>query len=110
MASATSLSLLERLRHTGDQEAWERFVKLYTPLLYHWAQSNGLQHQDARDLVQELLVLLARELPDSPAALPRHFGAGSELSRSTSGEKVRGAATVVSRPRTRLRTSWTRTT
>src|SRR5687768_3792442 len=45
----TSLTLLERLRQPGDQEAWTRFVQLYTPLLYHWARRAGLQEQDAAD-------------------------------------------------------------
>jgi serine/threonine protein kinase len=38
----TPVSLLERLRRPTDQEAWRRFVHLYTPLLYHWACRTGL--------------------------------------------------------------------
>ena len=37
-----------------DQEAWERFVELYTPLLYYWARRMALQQHDAADLVQEV--------------------------------------------------------
>ena len=42
---STSGSLLARLRQPSDEAAWVRFVKLYTPLLYHWAQRSGLAEQ-----------------------------------------------------------------
>jgi len=61
--NTTSLTLLERLRQPGDQEAWARFVKLYTPLLYFWSRRAGLQEQDAADLVQDVFALLIRKLP-----------------------------------------------
>jgi RNA polymerase sigma-70 factor (ECF subfamily) len=60
----TSASLLFRLRQPEDRAAWNRFVELYTPLLYHWARAAGLQESDAGDLVQEVFVLLLRKLPD----------------------------------------------
>ncbi len=59
----TSESLLQRLRQPGDHQAWGRFVKLYTPLLYYWARRAGLQEHDAADLVQDVLVLLLKKLP-----------------------------------------------
>ncbi len=64
----TSATLLNQLRqpdpgHGGSPAAWERFVRLYTPLLFHWARQQGLQEADAEDLVQEVLVKLIRELP-----------------------------------------------
>jgi RNA polymerase sigma-70 factor (ECF subfamily) len=59
----TSTSLLERLRQPGDQLAWVRFVELYTPLLYYWARSLGLQQSDAADLVQDVFTLLLQKLP-----------------------------------------------
>ena len=52
-----------RLKKAEDQEAWERFVQLYTPLLFYWAQRTGLQTQDARDLVQEILTIVFRKIP-----------------------------------------------
>jgi RNA polymerase sigma-70 factor (ECF subfamily) len=52
------------LRQPGDQEAWQRFTALYTPLLYYWTRHLGLQPHDAADLVQEVLVILVRKLPD----------------------------------------------
>src|SRR5688572_20245406 len=58
----TSVSLLERLAQPGDQEAWQRFVRLYTPVLYSWACRAGLQESDTADLVQDVLVVVFRKL------------------------------------------------
>ena len=60
----TPASLLERLRKPGEQEAWTRFVKIYTPLLFYWALRAGFQKGDAADLVQEVFAQLVRKLPD----------------------------------------------
>lgn len=61
--NTTPASLLERLREPGDQEAWRRFVQLYTPLLFRAARRLGLPPEDASDLVQDVLALLVRKLP-----------------------------------------------
>ncbi len=60
----TPISLLERVCRTTDAQAWERFVDLYTPLLYFWLRRNGLQEADAADLVQEVFIVLFRKLPE----------------------------------------------
>jgi RNA polymerase sigma-70 factor (ECF subfamily) len=60
----TPASLLERLRQPGEQQAWGRFVDLYTPLLYYWARRLGLPSAAAADLVQEVFVVLVRKLPE----------------------------------------------
>ena len=60
----TPITLLERLRKPSDQEAWFRFVDLYTPLLYQWSRRVGLAEADAADLVQDVLLLLVRKLPE----------------------------------------------
>jgi RNA polymerase sigma-70 factor (ECF subfamily) len=59
----TSVSLLQRLRQPGEAEAWERFVSLYTPLLYYWARKIGVQEADVSDLVQDVFALLLQKLP-----------------------------------------------
>jgi RNA polymerase sigma-70 factor (ECF subfamily) len=59
----TSLSLLERLRRPGEAEAWQRFVEVYTPLLYHWARRMGLQESDSADLVQEVFTTVVQKMP-----------------------------------------------
>lgn len=60
----TSATLLERLRGPDDQEAWNRFVRLYAPLLQTWADRVCFDKQDADDLVQEVFALLVRKLPE----------------------------------------------
>jgi len=60
---STSATLLQKLRAPDERQAWERFVKLYSPLLLYWAGRMGLQPSDALDLVQDVLVKLLRELP-----------------------------------------------
>jgi RNA polymerase sigma-70 factor, ECF subfamily len=60
---STSATLMQRLRQSSHpDEAWQRFVQLYTPLLHHWAKRR-LGVQDANDLVQEVLLVLVQRLP-----------------------------------------------
>ena len=61
--NTTPVSLLERLRKSEDSTAWNRFVALYTPLLYHWLQNAGLTSEDAADLVQDVFTKLLTLLP-----------------------------------------------
>jgi RNA polymerase sigma-70 factor (ECF subfamily) len=62
--NTTSPTLLERLRQPAEQDAWGRFVHLYTPLLYAWARHFGLAEADAADLVQEVFTVLVQKLPE----------------------------------------------
>src|SRR5437016_4560407 len=59
----TSLSLLDRLRQAPQPDSWDRFVRLYAPLLLAWARQQRLQNADAEDVVQRVLVKLIRLLP-----------------------------------------------
>jgi RNA polymerase sigma-70 factor (ECF subfamily) len=61
---STPASLLDRLRRPNEADAWSHFVELYTPFLYGWACRHGLGETDAADLVQDVLLLLVRKLPD----------------------------------------------
>ena len=51
---STSHSLVVQLQQ-GSDEAWERMVRLYTPLLYHWCRRAELDSTDAADVIQEVL-------------------------------------------------------
>ena len=62
--NTTSATLLDRLIRGTDQEAWERFVELYTPLLLAWCRRIGLSDADAADLAQTVFVLLYEKLPE----------------------------------------------
>lgn len=70
---STSVTLLQRVRRRDDHAAWERFVALYTPLLFRWAQRAGLAEADAGDLVQEVMILLLHELPTFEYDSRRNF-------------------------------------
>jgi len=50
---STSLSLLERVRE-HDQEAWQRLIRLYSPLLCYWCRDAELQEDDLKDLLQDV--------------------------------------------------------
>jgi RNA polymerase sigma-70 factor (ECF subfamily) len=61
----TRLSLLVRLTRTGpgDERAWREFVDYYAPVIYRWCVRRGLQDNDAQDVTQQVLLLLATKLP-----------------------------------------------
>ncbi len=56
----TRVSLIARLADHEDAAAWEEFVEIYLPLVYRLARRKGLQHADAEELAQEVLVAVAR--------------------------------------------------
>ncbi len=62
--NSTSASLLQRLRQPDQEAAWQRFVDLYAPLIFHWGRNQGLNATDAADLLQEVMVVLVTKLPE----------------------------------------------
>jgi RNA polymerase sigma-70 factor, ECF subfamily len=62
MASSTTTraSLIARLSDPDDALAWNEFVEIYLPLLYRLARRKGLQHADAEELGQEVLLAVSR--------------------------------------------------
>jgi RNA polymerase sigma factor (sigma-70 family) len=55
--STTRISLLEVLRdHREDDAAWGEFVRVYGPVVVAWCRKRGLQHDDALDVTQEVLL------------------------------------------------------
>src|SRR5262249_4849080 len=70
----TSATLLEKLRRPDAQEAWTRFVELYTPLLYHWGRQLGLAAEGVADLVQDVLTPLWKRLRKFQSAPAKSFG------------------------------------
>ena len=55
MHNATSISLLHRVRNQSDAAAWDEFAELYYALIHRWLRSQGVQSQDADDVVQEVM-------------------------------------------------------
>lgn len=60
VGSATSLSLLERLREDPRNEtAWAEFVRRYRPKILGWCRDRGAREPDAEDVAQIVLAKLA---------------------------------------------------
>ena len=60
----TSISLLERLRDPADGDAWRRLVDLYSPLIAGWLRRHGVPRSDVDDLVQDVLGVVVRRVPE----------------------------------------------
>ena len=60
MTPNTRASLIARLSDPQDVEAWQEFVEIYLPLLYRLARRKGMQHADAEELGQEVLIAVSR--------------------------------------------------
>jgi RNA polymerase sigma-70 factor (ECF subfamily) len=83
----TSRSLLERLCRQPDAAAWRRLVDLYTPLIRRWLRQCGLPAGDTDDLVQEVLSVVVRKMPEfRPAG---HRGAFRRWLRTIAVHKTR---------------------
>jgi len=63
--TATSHTLLVRLKDPNDQEAWNDFVERYAPRIFSWCRQYSLQDSDAADVTQEVLAKLVETM--------RHF-------------------------------------
>lgn len=60
----TRLSLLSRLKRWDDHGSWREFFDTYWKFLYSVAVKSGLSDEDARDVVQETVVAVAKGLRD----------------------------------------------
>ena len=55
--STTRISLLNILRdEPGDAAAWREFVRVYGSAVVTWCRERGLQHDDALDVTQDVLL------------------------------------------------------
>ncbi len=61
----TSATLLGRLRHQpADETAWQEFVQRYVALIRQWCRRWGLTAADTEDVIQNVLLRLARQMND----------------------------------------------
>lgn len=58
----TSVSLLDRVIGQEDR-AWQQLVELYTPLIRAWLRRQAVPVTDGDDLVQEVLTVVFRRVP-----------------------------------------------
>ena len=54
--------MLIRLQQPGNDAAWREFADLYEPLILRLAQRKGLQDADARDLLQDVMVVISKAI------------------------------------------------
>ena len=73
----TNAHMIYRLANTEDQQAWDEFINIYTPLLNQTARRLGLSSHDASDAVQEVMVhlisVISKWRPDGQKASFRRW-------------------------------------
>lgn len=84
--ASTSRSLLQHL-HANDQQAWDRFVLLYTPLVWQWCRRMNLPLQESADVLQEVFQSVAL-----------HF---TTFHRDRPGDTLRGWLRTITRNKVR---------
>ncbi len=61
--STTRPTLLSRVRDSGDARAWEEFYAIYAPILFRFSRSQGLPSDEAEEVRDQCLEVLARKIP-----------------------------------------------
>jgi len=61
--ATTKSTLLERVKNRNDNTAWREFHRLYAPILYRYARVRGLSRDDALEVRDECLKVLAMKMP-----------------------------------------------
>ena len=67
----TRWSLLSRLKDWDDQDSWRKFFDGYWQLIYNAGLKAGLTHDEAEDVVQEVVIAVAKKMSEfntDPAA------------------------------------------
>ncbi len=60
----TRESLLVQVQDPANRDAWELFAQIYRPVIFRIALARGLQHADAQDLSQQVLMAVAGAIGD----------------------------------------------
>ncbi len=68
-SSSTSLSLLQQIK-ANEVNAWDKFCKLYGPLVHKWVISNAVQFTDAMDIAQEVFAAVSTSIRTFDANQP----------------------------------------
>lgn len=62
--SRTRRSLLTRLKDWGDHQGWKEFMDKYGRFIYGMARKSGFSPEGAEDVVQDVLVSVAKKMPE----------------------------------------------
>ena len=60
----TRETLLYRVKNQRDEKSWNEFVSCYKNYIYIVARNMNLEHHDAEDILQRVLLKLWEKLPD----------------------------------------------
>ena len=60
----TRLTLIQKIKDTSDDTAWEDFVAVYKGMIINWATYMGCSQSMADDVFQESIISLLRNLAD----------------------------------------------
>lgn len=72
----TQDSLLQQLADPSSQEAWFDFARIYEPVVYRFSRKRGLQHADAVEVTQRVMLGVLKSAPDwQQGEPPNHFRA-----------------------------------
>jgi len=58
----TRWSLLSRLKNRNDEDSWRQFFDTYWRLIYKAGLKSGLTHTEAEDVVQEVVIAVAKKI------------------------------------------------
>jgi RNA polymerase sigma-70 factor, ECF subfamily len=58
----TRVSLILRLQDPSDEVAWREFASIYSPVVFRVAVARGFQKSDAENIVQEVLLAVAKSI------------------------------------------------
>ncbi len=61
-SAETSVSLLDAVRQSRDEVAWQRMSEIYSPLIEKWLRRFSAPNQDIKDLVQDVLTVVVRKI------------------------------------------------
>jgi RNA polymerase sigma-70 factor (ECF subfamily) len=110
---------------SGSGPAWERMVELYQPLVFGWLRRQGVGHHDAEELTQDVLSVVAQEMPQfehngRPGGFRRwlrqitvhralgFFRAGKLRAAAVGGSEFRDQLAELGRDDSRLSHQWDR--
>jgi RNA polymerase sigma-70 factor (ECF subfamily) len=63
MSITTSKTLIARLKDNNDQDAWDRFFQLYSPLIIGFARRRQCTLEMSHDVLQETMMCLMKLFP-----------------------------------------------
>jgi len=59
---ATRHTLLRRIKDWTDEKSWDEFFNIYSKLIFEFARKAGLNEAEARDVVQETITTVAKQI------------------------------------------------